>query len=79
MNELLLRQWITTQWWLGRLERVLAGRDERGEITEKTIIVSAFAIATLAISAMIIWKLTQTASRIITDPTTPAVPPPVGG
>ncbi len=76
MTELLVRHWIATRYVLGRLEQALSGRDEHGEITEKTIIVSAFAIATLAISAMIIVKLTQTAGRIVTDPTTPAVPPP---
>jgi len=54
----------------------VALRDERGEITEKTIIVSAFAIATLAISAMIILKLTDTASRVVTDPNAPGVPSP---
>lgn len=75
MTELLVRQWIAAHYVLGRLERVLSGRDEHGEITEKTIIVSAFAIATLAISAMIIMKLTQTAGRIVTDPATPGPPP----
>lgn len=77
MTELLVRQWIEAQYWLSRVRGAVALRDERGEITEKTIIVSAFAIATLAISAMIILKLTDTASRIVTDPTNaPAVPPP---
>lgn len=75
MTELLVAQWIRAQDWRGRLERVLSGRGDHGEITEKTIIVSAFAIATLAISAMIILKLTQTAGRIVTDPTAPAPAP----
>lgn len=75
MTELLVRQWIEMQYWLGRVQRAVALRDERGEITEKTIIVSAFAIATLAISAMIILKLTDTANRVVTDPTNaPGVP-----
>lgn len=76
MTELLVRQWIEAQYWLSRVQRAVALRDERGEITEKTIIVSAFAIATLAISAMIILKLTDTASRVVTDPNAPGVPSP---
>ncbi|MGH9150761.1 MAG: hypothetical protein ACRD0D_09360 [Acidimicrobiales bacterium] len=43
-------------------------RDQRGEITEKTIITASFALASVFICALIIYKLRQTASSITSTP-----------
>ncbi len=42
--------------------------DERGEITEKTIIIAGFALVTLAVLAVIGAKLLATIDNVNTDP-----------
>ena len=47
-------------------------RDERGEITEKTILIAGFALVTLAVLAVIGAKLLSTINNVDTDPPAPA-------
>ena len=46
----------------------LAGRDERGEVTEKVIIVAIFAALAIAAGAIIVEKVTSKAQSIPTGP-----------
>lgn len=46
--------------------------DERGEITEKTIIIAGFALVTLAVLAVIGAKLLSTINSVDTNPPAPA-------
>ncbi len=64
MLNLLGPQWLALRYFLVFFEETLARRDERGEITEKTIIVAAFAILTLAVCGIIAVKLTNAANSI---------------
>ena len=57
-------------WWEARVRR-----DERGEITEKTIIIAGFALVTLAVLAVIGAKLLSTINNVDTDPPAPAAGP----
>ena len=57
-------------WWEARVRR-----DERGEITEKTIIIAGFALVTLAVLAIIGAKLLSTINGVDTDPPAPAAGP----
>jgi hypothetical protein len=50
-------------------------RDERGEITEKTILIAGFALVTLAVLAVIGAKLLSTINGVNTDPPAPAAGP----
>jgi hypothetical protein len=49
--------------------------DERGEITEKTIIIAGFALVTLAVLAVIGAKLLSTINDVDTNPPAPAAGP----
>lgn len=57
-------------WWEGRVRQ-----DERGEITEKTIIIAGFALVTLAVLAVIGAKLLTTVNNVETDPPAPVAGP----
>ena len=50
-------------------------RDERGEITEKTILIAGFALVTLAVLAVIGAKLLSTINNVDTDPPAPVAGP----
>ena len=64
---------VAVHYLLTRFEaRVRA--DERGEITEKTIIIAGFALVTLAVLAIIGAKLVSTTNNVNTDPPPPAGP-----
>jgi hypothetical protein len=49
--------------------------DERGEITEKTIIIAGFALVTLAVLAVIGAKLLSTINNVDTNPPPPSAAP----
>ncbi len=49
--------------------------DERGEITEKTIIIAGFALVTLAVLAVIGAKLLSTINNVDTNPPAPVAGP----
>lgn len=49
--------------------------DERGEITEKTILIAGFALVTLAVLGVIGAKLMSTINAVDTTPTGPALGP----
>ncbi len=57
-------------WWEASVRN-----DERGEITEKTIIIAGFALVTLAVLAVIGAKLLSTINGVNTDPPAPAAAP----
>ena len=50
-------------------------RDERGEITEKTILIAGFALVTLAVLAVIGTKLMSTINNVDTNPPAPVAGP----
>lgn len=56
---------------IARVEMALGDRDERGEITEKTILVAAFALITLLIVGIVATKLKATATAVNTTPPAP--------
>lgn len=55
--------------------RLRAGRDERGEVTEKVILTAVFAGLALAVAAIIVFKVTAKANSIPVDATTPVTGP----
>lgn len=55
--------------------RLLQGRDERGETTEKVIITAVFAALALAVAAIIVYKVTAKANSIPVDVVTPSAGP----
>ena len=57
-------------WWEASVRN-----DERGEITEKTIIIAGFALVTLAVLAVIGAKLLSTINGVNTDPPAPTAAP----
>lgn len=52
--------------WAGSLA-ARARRDERGEITEKVILVAAFAALALGVAGIIVYKVTEKAKTIPTS------------
>lgn len=57
-------------WWEASVRH-----DERGEITEKTIIIAGFALITLAVLAVIGARLLETINDVDTNPPAPAAAP----
>lgn len=55
--------------------RLLGGKDERGETTEKVIITAVFAALALAVAAIIVYKVTAKANSIPVDVITPPAGP----
>ena len=64
MNELAV---ISTLYRMLRARWEAAGHDERGEVTEKVIIVAIFAALAITVGAIIVAKVTAKAESIPTD------------
>jgi hypothetical protein len=64
----MVKMWLAMHYCFISAGSALVRRDERGEITEKTIIVAAFAIITLAVCGIIAVKLTNAANAINVNP-----------
>ena len=55
---------ITTMWAIALARIEMAKHDERGEITEKVIIIAVFAALAIAVGAIIVAKVTDKANNI---------------
>jgi len=55
---------ISTMWAIALARIEMAKHDERGEITEKVIIIAVFAALALAVGAIIVAKVTGKANGI---------------
>lgn len=55
---------ITTMWAIAVARIEMAKHDERGEITEKVIIIAVFAALAIAVGAIIVAKVTDKANNI---------------
>ncbi len=58
---------ITTLWAYAMVRVDMAKHDERGEITEKVIIIAIFAALAIAVGAIIVAKVTGKAETINLD------------
>ena len=58
---------ITVLWTIAQARAAEARRDERGEITEKVIIIAVFAALAIAVGAIIVAKVTAKADAINLD------------
>lgn len=63
-NEILVLQFL---WQVGRARLAALGADERGEVTEKVIIVAIFAALAISAGAIIVSKVTARANSIPTE------------
>ena len=55
---------IPTMWAIALARIEMAKHDERGEITEKVIIIAVFAALAIAVGAIIVAKVTDRANNI---------------
>ena len=55
---------ITTLWAYAMVRVEMAKHDERGEITEKVIIIAVFAALAIAVGAIVVAKVTSKAESI---------------
>ena len=58
---------ITTLWAYAMVRVEMAKHDERGEITEKVIIIAVFAALAIAVGAIVVAKVTSKAESINLD------------
>lgn len=58
---------IPIMWALAKARIELARHDERGEITEKVIIIAVFAALAIAVGAIVVTKVTGKAESINLD------------
>ena len=58
---------ITTLWAYAMVRVEMAKHDERGEITEKVIIIAVFAALAISVGAIVVAKVTNKAEAINLD------------